>query len=247
MRRSASDIHTLAAAYALDALDGDDREAFAHHLRRCEACHQDVTEFGATAARLAAAVSQSPPPELRRRTLTAIAEVRQQPPRVAVPKRGSGSWRHALTPLALAASLVAAASFAGLAAWQYRTGEEHQRRISQSQQRLDDISAVLAAPDARTVRGEADNGARTALVVSRRAERAVFTAVDLPAPASGTTYQLWLDHRGTMHPAGFIRRDGTVLVEGDPSGATAVGLTLEPVGGSSSPTTPPLLLMPLTA
>ncbi|MGW7332784.1 anti-sigma factor domain-containing protein [Streptomyces sp. NPDC054840] len=61
----------------------------------------------------------------------------------------------------------------------------------------------------------------------------------------GTTYQLWLDHDGTMGPAGFIHQDGTVLIDGDTADAAALGLTLEPAGGSPRPTTAPLLLMDL--
>ncbi|GGU25932.1 hypothetical protein GCM10010274_10720 [Streptomyces lavendofoliae] len=48
-----------------------------------------------------------------------------------------------------------------------------------------------------------------------------------------------------MRPAGFVHGDGTVLVDGNPAGATAVGLTLEPAEGSARPTTPPLLLLNL--
>ncbi|MFD8796960.1 anti-sigma factor domain-containing protein [Streptomyces vinaceus] len=50
-----------------------------------------------------------------------------------------------------------------------------------------------------------------------------------------------------MRPAGFIGQDGTVLLEGDPADASAVGLTVEPAGGSPQPTTAPLLLMTLPA
>lgn len=42
-----------------------------------------------------------------------------------------------------------------------------------------------------------------------------------------------------MRPAGFIGQDGTVLIDGDTAGAGAVGLTLEPAGGSPQPTTTP--------
>ncbi|MGW1280439.1 anti-sigma factor [Streptomyces tsukubensis] len=245
MKQSASEIHTLAAAHALNALEGADREAFAHHLRQCEPCRQDVMEFEATAARLAAAAAQPPPPALKERTLTAIDGVRQQPPHLKAPKTGPGFWRRTGMPLALAASLAAAASFAGLAVSRHQTGEEHRQRADRIRQSLDDISTVLAAPDARTVHGKTANGALTTVTASARENRAVFTATALPAPAPGTTYQLWLAHRGTMRPAGFIHRNGTVLLAARPAGATALGLTVEPSGGSPRPTTPPLLLMTL--
>ncbi|MGV9314187.1 anti-sigma factor [Streptomyces sp. NPDC003691] len=247
MKQPGTDIHTLAAAHALNALEGTDREAFAHHLGQCEPCRQDVLEFEATAARLAAAASQPPPPAMKQRTLTAIDGVRQQPPHLNTPRTRPGTWRRTAVPLALAASLAAAASFAGIAAWQYRSGEEHRQRANESRQRLDGITTVLAAPDARTAHGRTRDGALTTVITSAAENRAVFTATGLPAPARGTTYQLWLDHRGTMRPAGFIDRDGTVLLDARPSGATGLGLTVEPAGGSPQPTTRPLLLMALPA
>ncbi|MEV7443894.1 anti-sigma factor [Streptomyces sp. NPDC091204] len=249
MKHHASDVHDLAAAYALNALDTDEREEFAAHLPGCGTCRQDAADFEATAARLAAAAAHTPPASMKQRTMASVDGVRQLPPRVptASPRSFRGTLRRKAVPLALAVSLAAAASFAGLAAWQSQQNRQLEERARQSEQRLDTVGSVLAAPDARTVHGRAGNGALTTVVASDRQNRAVFTATGLPAPATGKTYQLWLDHDGTMRPAGFIRQDGTVLLDGDAAGARAVGLTLEPAGGSPQPTTTPLLLMALPA
>ncbi|MGA4866876.1 anti-sigma factor [Streptomyces lavendulocolor] len=248
MKHHASDAHTLAAAYALGALEPDERREFTAHLRECQACRQEAAEFEATAARLAAAVSQAPPPALKPAVMSAIDGVRQLPPRVVTtaPSRLSGVLRRRAVPLALAAC-VAAAALGGVAVWQTQQNREAEQRAGRAEQRLDAISSILAAPDARTVHGRTSNGALTTVVSSPARDRAVFTAAGLPAPAEGTTYQLWLDHDGTMRPAGFVDGDGTVLIEGGAAGAEAVGLTVEPDGGSPRPTTAPLLLMPLTA
>ncbi|MGW6710805.1 anti-sigma factor, partial [Streptomyces sp. NPDC054956] len=174
---------------------------------------------------------------------------RQLPPHVSssvsAPVLG-GMLRRWAPPLALAACL-AAAALGGVALWQAENGQDLEQQARQAQQRLDEISTVLAAPDARTVHGRAANGALTTVVASDRQNRAVFSAANLPAPGAGRTYQLWLAHGGTMRPAGFIDHDGTVVLTGDPSDAGAVGLTLEPAGGSPRPTTAPLLLMALPA
>ncbi|MER6316862.1 anti-sigma factor [Streptomyces sp. NPDC001581] len=249
MKHHATDVHDLAAAYALNALDTDEREEFAAHLPGCETCRQDAADFEATAARLAAAAAQAPPTAMKQWTMATVDSVRQLPPRVPAtsPVSFRGLLRRKAVPLALAASLAAAASFAGLAAWQNQENRELEQQARQSERRLDDVSTVLAAPDARTVHGRAGNGALTTVVASARQNKAVFTATGLPAPATGTTYQLWLDHDGTMSPAGFIRQDGTVLLDGNTADARAVGLTLEPAGGSPQPTTTPLLLMALRA
>lgn len=249
MKHHATDAHTLAAAYALGALEDGERKGFDAHLQACEACRQEAAEFEATAARLAAAVSQPPPAAAKAQVMAAIDGVRQLPPRVpavpTVPAFG-GILRRRAVPLALAAS-VAAAALGGIAVWQTQNGQDLKQQARQAQQRLDAVSAVLAAPDARTVHGKAANGALTTVVASDRQNKAVFTVANLPAPGTGKTYQLWLDHDGTMRPAGLIDHDGTVILTGNPADARAVGLTLEPTGGSPQPTTDPLLLMTLPA
>ncbi|MFJ3901677.1 anti-sigma factor [Streptomyces sp. NPDC090025] len=261
MRHHDHDTHTLAAAYALGALDDSERAQFAAHLESCEACRQEAAEFAATTARLAAAVAQAPPAAAKAHVMAAVDGVRQLPPRVTSRGPGSGPaspaasgkaaavggiLRRRAVPLALAAS-VAAAVLGGVAVWQTQHGDDLARRAEQAEGQLDAVSAVLAAPDARTVHGKAANGALTTVVASDRQNRAVFTAAGLPAPGAGKTYQLWLDHDGTMLPAGLIEHDGTVLLAGDPADAGAVGLTLEPAGGSPRPTTDPLLLLALPA
>ncbi|MFD8643171.1 anti-sigma factor domain-containing protein [Streptomyces zaomyceticus] len=249
MNHHTTDAHTLTAAYALGALDDAERKDFDAHLQACEACREEAAEFQATAARLAAAVSQKPPAAAKAQVMAAIEGVRQLPPRIPAPGKApalGAILRRRAVPLALAAS-VAAAALGGVAVWQMRNGQDLQQQARQAQQRLDAVSAVLAAPDARTVHGRAANGALTTVVSSDQQDTAVFTAANLPAPGAGKTYQLWLDHDGTMRPAGLLDHDGTVILTGNPAGAGAIGLTLEPTGGSPQPTTDPLLLMALPA
>ncbi|WP_326587111.1 anti-sigma factor [Streptomyces sp. NBC_01294] len=247
MNQERHDLHVLAGAYALDALEPAEREAFTAHLVTCEACRHEAAEFEATAARLAAAAAQPPPAEMKHRTMAAVDGVRQLAPRTATvttPVAIGGALRRGALPFAVAAS-VAAALFGGLAAWQHQEGRQYEQRALKAEQHTDTVGAVLAAPDARAFHAPARNGAATTVVSSTRQNRAVFAAAGLPAPAPGRTYQLWLERSGTMRPAGFIDRDGTVLLEGDTAGAGAVGLTLEPAGGSLRPTTPPLVLLRL--
>ncbi|KAA6211055.1 anti-sigma factor [Streptomyces filamentosus] len=249
MNHHTTDAHTLAAAYALGALDDAERKDFDAHLQTCEACRQEAAEFQATTARLAAAVAQPPPPGAKAQVMAAVDGVRQLPPRVpaagAAPVLG-GILRRRAVSLALAAT-VAAVALGGVAVWQTQNEQELEQQARQAQQQLDAVSAVLAAPDAQTVHGKAANGALTTVVSSDQQNKAVFTAANLPAPGAGKTYQLWLDHDGTMLPAGLIDHDGTVILAGNPADAGAVGLTLEPDGGSPQPTTDPLLLMALPA
>jgi anti-sigma factor RsiW len=71
------DLHDLTAAYALDALDPDEAEAYERHLSQCEECREQLAELNGTAAALAfAAVAPAPPPQLRESILDAAAAER---------------------------------------------------------------------------------------------------------------------------------------------------------------------------
>jgi anti-sigma-K factor RskA len=71
------DVHDLTAAYALDALDGDEAEAYERHLGQCEECRQQLAELNETASALAfGAVAPPPPARLRTSILEAAAAER---------------------------------------------------------------------------------------------------------------------------------------------------------------------------
>ncbi|HEY6277579.1 MAG TPA: zf-HC2 domain-containing protein, partial [Streptosporangiaceae bacterium] len=70
LRREAP--HTLAGAYALDALSEPDRLRFKVHLAECEVCRPEAASLREAAARLADPVAEAPPPELRERILAAV-------------------------------------------------------------------------------------------------------------------------------------------------------------------------------
>src|SRR6478752_4991281 len=80
-----SDLHTLTGAYALHALDADERGRFERHAADCEACAQEVRELTATAARLGLAETVVTAPELKTRVMRHITTVRQEAPRTAAP------------------------------------------------------------------------------------------------------------------------------------------------------------------
>jgi anti-sigma-K factor RskA len=71
------DPHDLTAAYALDALDPDETEAYERHLGQCEECREQLAELNGTAASLAfATVAPAPPARLRASILEAAAAER---------------------------------------------------------------------------------------------------------------------------------------------------------------------------
>ncbi|MFR9799160.1 anti-sigma factor domain-containing protein [Streptomyces sp. MS06] len=244
-----ADLHRLTGAYALNALPDDERDAFERHLASCEPCTQETGELSATATRLGLAVTVTPPGEMRARVLGRISTVRQQAPGpLAAVRPGRSALRgRALSRWALAACVAAAAAFGGTAVWEHRRAEDALRQAQRAEQSTDRIAAVLAAPDARTSTAALEGGATGTVVVSASRDRAVFVVSGMAPPPGGKVYQLWYNDGGTMRSAGLMNpglTDQAVLLRGDVDGASGMGVTVEPAGGSQEPTSAPLALLP---
>ncbi|HWD81816.1 MAG TPA: anti-sigma factor [Kribbella sp.] len=238
---SESDVHTLTGPYVLDALPDDERARFEEHLAECSFCTTEVAELRAAAVKLATQVSTPPPPGLKADVMAAIEHVRQLPPAVehqpASPVRRRLGRRSVFT-LAAAAALVALSG--GIAIDQYR-GRTAAEQASQN------VAAVLAEPDAHTVHGPVNGGGQATVVTSSRANKSVVVLRDLPKLPSGRTWQLWMiDPQQTAHSIGLASGDLTRVVSGSTTGMTTFGITVEPDGGSRTPTLPAAALIPLT-
>jgi anti-sigma-K factor RskA len=237
-------LHLLAGAFAVDALDGDERAAFEAHLPGCPECTDEVRGLQATAARLGSAEAVAPPESLRRSVLAEIARTPQERPAVetrAVPVRR----RRGVRILAAAAAVLAVVAI-GLSALLLQARSDR-AALAARQQELTD---VITAADARTKSGAVAGGGRAAVVVSDSRQQAAFVGVDLASPPSGHVYQLWFigsdgkaASAGTFSPG--ANGNAAVLMQGDPAGAAAVGLTVEPDGGSPQPTTKPVVAVPI--
>ncbi|GFH66649.1 MULTISPECIES: anti-sigma factor [Streptomyces] len=248
-----AELHTLTGAYALHALDDEERAAFDRHLADCPACTTEVAELTATAARLGLAETADAPPEMKDRVMRRIGEVRQEPPRTtAVDSARRPGRARRFTGLALAACLAVAAGLGGVAVWQHQEAEQARQRAEAAERRAASVARVLAAPDARSQSARLDSGSRATVVVSASLDEAVLLAAGLPAPPAGKVYQLWFDDGGTMRSAGVMppsRGDGVeaVRLEGGVGEASGVGITVEPPGGSRRPSSDPIGLLDLPA
>jgi anti-sigma-K factor RskA len=217
-----TDLHELSAAYALDALDADQRLAFEEHLGECERCRADVAEFRGTAALLAyGAPATAPRAALRDRILNQVRAERA----VVVPLR-----RRPRLVLAAASGLAAAAAIA-LAFWVVSLSGELDRTRA--------ALAVLADPAARSIELE---GAAGRLVVAADGDAALVVR-DLPAAPQGKTYEAWVIQGDRPAPAGLFEgedaRDLVLLDRRVPPDAV-IAVTLEEEGGVDVPTGTPL-------
>lgn len=254
--RDRGDLHALAGVYALDALDGAERERFERHLRRCPACEREVRGFAATATALAMAAAAEPPLGLKERVLAATAVTRQAPPDVAGDRRPAATRRTGkpagrLTGLLprLAFGVGAAGLAAAAALGVVSVSTQHRLDVALASSR--EIAGILAAPDARLAAARTSIGGSAVAVVSRAQGRLVFTSSGLPALPSSRVYELWLLGPGTARPAGLLPppsggKTAPVLASGVRTD-DKVGVTVEPAGGSKTPTTTPIVVMALPA
>ncbi len=229
-----SDIHHLAAAYALDALDASERAAYEAHFPTCEICRADVAEFRATLAELGATTNTPPPPDVKRRVMAEIATTRQLSPlptTVVRPSEGLSERRPrrvVVTALAIAAAAVC--FLAGAVIFGARNDSFG-----------DELAAMMDEPGFTMV--ELTGEGSGSIQVAWTPRQAAVIGGDLPDPGEGRRYELWMiDDAGAhamdmLDPAdgGTVRR--MLAVDGEP---VAWGVTIEPASGSTVPTEPVL-------
>jgi len=109
----------------------------------------------------------------------------------------------------------------------------------------ENVAAVLTHADARTVQLTGDNRAAVKLVWSPSRQKAALLAEDLSPVDRSKTYELWAIKGGKPAPVTTFRPDGRgtlrVAFPADMAGTDAVGVTVEPAGGSAHPTTDVIL------
>jgi anti-sigma-K factor RskA len=249
-----TDPHTLAGAYALDALGEADRARFERHLGGCPSCAQEVLGLREATSRLADTLASEPPDGMRGRVMAASARTRQNPPAIP-PTRAAWPARARLRApavprgrrwgIAVACGVLALALVSGGFAW--RT----EQQLNQMRARNRAIAAVLNAPDASMMTVTATTRGTATIVMSHRTGALVFTAARLPALPSSERYELWLMDRAGVHAAGMLPepRAGMtppVIVSGLRSG-DKFAVSAEPATGSSRPTSRMILKLALSS
>jgi anti-sigma-K factor RskA len=257
------DLHVLSGSYVLDALSETERDSFERHLQDCPLCEAEVRGLREAAARLGLAKTFDPPPQMLPRVLAAAYRTRQLPPpageqiglerrRVRVTwlfaGRPHGARRHPQRrprvprlAAALAAASVVVAVALGIT--QVMTGHQPGGAPTSSAA----ISRVVTAPDARTETMRTSAGGTVTVVVSAGQQAAVVSATGLRSLPSAQTYQLWVIGPAGARSAGLLSgtgRAGPVLASGVVPG-DRIGITVEPAGGTSGPTTTPVIAIPV--
>ena len=223
-------------AYALGALEEDERKVIAAHVETCAMCAADLAQFQNALYEAAAigAVQVEPPADLRTRIVLRHRGA-QVPSGTSLGDRLIELLRRpvpAAVPAALAVLLLVA--FAVVGATRQQTDEYARALAGVADGRVVALAPSGAIPDARG-----------SVVIPSRGSP--YLIVRLPAPPPGKTWEAWVLRPGasglTAVPAGTTERgDVFVMSLTAPLGAgEGVAITLEPAAGSNQPTTEPVL------
>jgi len=275
MKPNDPQIHMLTGAYALDALPDDEREAFEEHLEVCPDCAEEADELRATAAHLGGLLREQPSAGLRDAVMAQIADTPQEhrdegrgaavsagpDQRDAAapgPSRGSevadldAERRSRTVPRWVAWTGAAAAGIAAIAAValgvQLAELNQELDRVVASQSQIEEL---LAAPDVQTVEVTADDGSSARLLASPARNQAILVAHGMDRAPHAHVYEAWVIDDDGPRSVGLFDADDdgrvSLLIEGELAQAQAVGVTIEPEGGSPEPTTDPIMVLPLSS
>jgi hypothetical protein len=269
MRLFRQDLHLLAGAYALDALDpGAELTRFTRHLNRCQSCASEVRGFREVGTAMAFAATAEAPAEMRDQVLTAVARTRQLPPEIrthARPRqaRARTPWLPWLSG-AVATAAIAVAVFFGFAQahtqQQLNQAQAQNHTLAQQQARVEAeltqakehdqaLAQILGAPNVQLLSHSTTKGGVAVVVLDAATRKLVVATSGLPPLPAGKVYQLWLIGPVRIVSAGLLPTAqagvtspvvATGLVKGD-----KLGLTVEPAPGSKQPTTTPILALPI--
>jgi anti-sigma-K factor RskA len=235
---------TLAAVYAVGALDGDDLADFEAHLATgCDACASTVRESHETLAWTALAEAPAvPPPEVKARLLARLGA----PERARTHRRGWLTWTAATAAVVALAVMLAS----GVVASRYeaRLGRMA-REMSQERERLQREEAALRTqvavlellrdPATRVLELRGPSSSAVARVIWNDKAGGHVLVANLPPAPAGKAYELWALDGGRPRPAGVFQTDsdGRAARKVEATGqAQGFAVTLEPAQGVPAPT-----------
>lgn len=247
------DVENLTGAYVLHALDEDEATRFETHLGESEQTRAEVTELSDTAVLLGLAVEPVTPPASLKASIMAQLDSTPQLPREdvavapvdarftgAAQAKAQARWfSRPVTALVAAAAAVVLIVGGGVAVSSISNNMQYQ------QAQADQLAAINAASDSQRVISEVDGGGSATLVWSAELGSSVLMVDGFEALPADKVYELWYINSDGARPAGTftVGESGSTwrVLDGTMGAGDAVGVTVEPVGGSESPTTVPIV------
>ncbi len=240
-------------AFSIGATDREESLAVKRLLDSQPELWHEAAEYAASATLLSAAVPrQAPPPALKERIMAAAQATRPAAPtlralpRASVPAAKANGTKGLLVWVSTAAAVV----LLGLNVFwvvQFNQMREAERAAEAADANFDMAVALLTDTSSKRIELMDEEGSMLAMVVwMPDHSEALMVTHALPALGGGQTYQLWvIGEKGPMS-AGVFDTDGdgahTMMFENpmDWESVGAVGISVEPPGGSDAPTSTPL-------
>ncbi|MBF0671977.1 MAG: anti-sigma factor [Salinibacterium sp.] len=254
----------LAAAYALGALSAEERAEYEAWLLETPDATAEASAYADVASSLAlAAEPVEPSADLRASILAQVAMTPQLPaapvssaspepiessdPVAAAPtraeQRAASRWSRGAVFLVAAAASVLLFVGGGVVGSLIAQGQRNDFAIEQATA----LAELQAAADAQQAVTEMEGGGQVTLIWSAEQARSAIMVDAMPPAPEGKTYQLWYIRAGDPIPdATFEAADeGKTwrVLDGAMTGGDAVGVTLEPEGGSQEPSSAPLVVV----
>jgi Anti-sigma-K factor rskA/Putative zinc-finger len=239
-RMTHAEIEELLGAYALDAVEGGERDELEAHVVVCPRCAWEVTSHREVAAALAHA--GSPAPEgVWDRIAGSLVEA---PPALDLSRVASSGASRGRRRGAAIGLVAAAAAVTAFLSFEVVRQEQRVNRITDAmeQRGLEQAAASVSADaKAQRVTLRSDDGGIFAQTAVQQDGISYLVRHNLPQLPEGRTYQLW-GSVGTRNVSLGVLGQSPGVVAFTVSGeVTTVAVTEEESGGSISPTGRPVV------
>lgn len=261
----------MLAAYALNALDGDERDLVFRHVQRCAVCRAEVDAYGSVVEQLAYAAEPMPVPvRARGDLLLRIDELarRGEGPLVLgdppAPRRGRArgpalhDWPRvpriaawSIGPVAAAVVIVMVVVMVGIINRQ----QDALQAIEDEQGATREMLVAQSSPESDTTFHTTSdaNGATARVLTDRAKNRVMIVAINLPQPQGEQVYVAWLQISGTPEFARVaeltvddLGRAQTLVQPADNlANYSEISVTLEPSADTTYPTGRLMMTKPL--
>ena len=236
------EIQDLLGAYALDAVEGEEREAVELHLRECPRCRAEVAEHREVAAliahggapapagvwdRIVAELEDAPPPRMRLEVGEHGGTVVPIEQATSAPRRRWASVRVAVIGAAAAIIVVLGIAVVRL---DHRLGDMDDRSTTQQV-----ATAAMTDPTSRRGTLELHDGTVAVPTAITREGAGFLFAEETPALDPGIVYQLWGAHDGDMISLGTFEGGAEVVSFHVTPGVTGLAVTEEEAPGVPTP------------
>lgn len=226
-------IHELLPAYALGCLEEEEAVRVSEHLATCAKCNGQFSEYRRTVDAMAYGSPGIRPPDSLKQKLMRRIQSTADIPSVIQPVSNRWKWKplwQRFSPAWAFASLAVIISLSVINLMQWHNTQKLQ----------DEVAVELLVLEMKgTYRAPKGDGT---FVISQDRKKGVLVASDLPIPDESQQYQLWMKKNGQQVSGGVfsVTPTGYAIVEihskESLSNFRSFEITLEPAGGSPTPT-----------